>query len=544
MTAFDDQQRGAVELLKSFSTTTIEKPAPAAAPPGRHRAPEAAPALGRELWKRLQRAPFPLLGILLVQAGLSLRLIWSNTAFPDEALYLWSGHLEWSHWLHGTPIPDFQTYFSGAPVVYPPLGALADTYGGLAGARMLSLAFMLGATVLLYATARYLFGRLSATFSAALFVGLTAAQYLGAFATYDAMALFLLALACWLGLRVAVGTTLMTRLGLAVLCGVVLAAAGAAKYAAGLFIPVVLVTVVLFAWWYRSGRSAAAAAAAVGATFGMTLAALLATGGHSYWQGITYTTLARAQGNYPARFLLYVSGRWTGAVVLLAVFGTAGIAANRRRWQPATCAAVLAAAAFLVPAEQARIHTYTSLYKHLAFGGWFVAIPAGFCLAALPRAVPAAKFEAALRVAMIAAVLAAIPALWWTPSHYGWPDTTRLLTVAARVIKQTPGPVLTDDRGNVLDYYYPALMSHRTVNGTFFFAFNSHGVHLTDQQAYAAAIGQRYFSVIFLEFWDSAQADRWVAGDIAREGGYHLVSVLSYGATGVHGRAMIWVRSR
>ncbi len=33
--------------------------------------------------------------------------MWSNTAFPDEALYLWAGHLEWSHWLYGTAIPAF-----------------------------------------------------------------------------------------------------------------------------------------------------------------------------------------------------------------------------------------------------------------------------------------------------------------------------------------------------------------------------------------------------------------------------------------------------
>ena len=66
--------------------------------------------------------------------------------------YLWAGHLEWAHWLHGTPLPPFPAYFSGAPVIYPPLGALADSVGGLAGARILSLVFMLGATALLWAT--------------------------------------------------------------------------------------------------------------------------------------------------------------------------------------------------------------------------------------------------------------------------------------------------------------------------------------------------------------------------------------------------------
>ena len=57
---------------------------------------------------------------------LSLRLVRADTAFQDEALYLWAGHLEWAHWLHGTAVPPFPYYFSGAPVIYPPLGALAD----------------------------------------------------------------------------------------------------------------------------------------------------------------------------------------------------------------------------------------------------------------------------------------------------------------------------------------------------------------------------------------------------------------------------------
>ena len=51
------------------------------------------------------------------------------------------------------PVPPFPAYFSGAPVIYPPLAALADSVGGLAGARLLSLVFMLGATALLWATA-------------------------------------------------------------------------------------------------------------------------------------------------------------------------------------------------------------------------------------------------------------------------------------------------------------------------------------------------------------------------------------------------------
>src|SRR3984885_13568252 len=103
------------------------------------------------------RGWLPLLLVRVVQAGLWARLVGADTAFQDEAEYLWAGHLEWSHWLHGTVLPPFASYFSGAPVIYPPLGALADTAGGLAGARLLSLVFMLGATILLWGTTGRLF---------------------------------------------------------------------------------------------------------------------------------------------------------------------------------------------------------------------------------------------------------------------------------------------------------------------------------------------------------------------------------------------------
>jgi hypothetical protein len=56
-----------------------------------------------------------LLGILVVQAVLSLRL--QNTAFEDEALYLYVGHLQLDHFHYGRPVPpEFTAYFSGSPV--------------------------------------------------------------------------------------------------------------------------------------------------------------------------------------------------------------------------------------------------------------------------------------------------------------------------------------------------------------------------------------------------------------------------------------------
>src|SRR5580658_244619 len=125
-----------------------------------------------------------LLAVLAVQTALSLRLVRADTAFEDEATYLWAGHLEWAHLLHGTPLPPFPSYFSGSPVIYPPLGALADSLGGLTAARILSLVFMLGATVTLWSITDRLHGQRAAFFATALFAVLGPTLHLGAFATY------------------------------------------------------------------------------------------------------------------------------------------------------------------------------------------------------------------------------------------------------------------------------------------------------------------------------------------------------------------------
>jgi hypothetical protein len=107
---------------------------------------------GDSAWRRAWTiASHPLTAICAVQAALSLTLVWSNTAFTDEAVYLRLGHVIIASWLHGSSWPAAygERVLSGSPVIYPPLGALADSVGGLAGARILSLVFLLGATILL-----------------------------------------------------------------------------------------------------------------------------------------------------------------------------------------------------------------------------------------------------------------------------------------------------------------------------------------------------------------------------------------------------------
>ncbi|MGW0648245.1 glycosyltransferase family 39 protein [Streptomyces umbrinus] len=137
-----------------------------------------------------------LLSVLVFHAALSLRL--ENTAFQDEAVHLGSGHVQTAHLLHGTQVPtDYASHFSGSSLLCPVVAALVDARFGLAGARLLSLFFMLGATTLLYAMTRRLFSERPALAAAALFAVVPSTIVLGRFATCDSAAVFLLALAAW-----------------------------------------------------------------------------------------------------------------------------------------------------------------------------------------------------------------------------------------------------------------------------------------------------------------------------------------------------------
>ena len=322
------------------------------------------------------RPGLPLLAVLVVQALLSVRLLGADTAFMDEAAYLWAGHLEWAHWLHGAAIPSFSSYFSGAPVLYPPLGALADSVGGLAGARLLSLAFMLSTTVLLWSVTSRLFGRQAGFFAAALFAVAGPSLHLGAFAVYDAMSLFLLALAAWLVVGAAEQQEATGRMAAA---GVVVALANATAYSTALFDPVVVALALLTA--LPSGRRIAArrCASLVTVLVALLLVGIL-LGGSTYWHGISQTTLTRAGGAASPLQVLTDAWSWTGVIIILALCGVIASWTSRRNPARTWLLAVLTAAALLGPLEQAHLHTLASLNKHVGLGAWFAAIAAGYAV--------------------------------------------------------------------------------------------------------------------------------------------------------------------
>ena len=519
---------------------------PATAPPGRLAARRARAAQRqRAAWHRfVQSQTLPLAVILTVQTLLTLRLIWSNTAFPDEALYLWSGRLEWAHWLHATPIPNFPTYFSGSPDVYPPLGAMAAALGGLPAARLLSLCFMLGATALLHGVTRRLFGLRPANFAAALFAGLGATQFLGAFATYDAMALMLLALATWLSVR-AGGSRLAVQLPLLVAAASALALADAAKYAATLFDPIVIGVAGLVAWRAGGRKNGIVAALGMTSALGLLLYLGIRLGGPTYWRGITYTTLARAHGGSSAAGIVADSLGWVAVIVILAAIGSAVAITMQPALPMKLCACLLASAVILAPANQARIHVFTSLFKHVGFGAWFGAAVAGYALASLASAVPAVKQRGAAMTSAGVAVAGLLIGASLAQTHFlSWPNTTAFVTQLRTLLPAHKGHVLAADNGNVIEYYLPDELQGMIFDGPWFLRYQdpATGKYLTGRAAYADAIKHGYFSVIALSFGDSRATDQAITRDIRTHGGYQLIATLPYHAAGRASSFRIWVR--
>jgi 4-amino-4-deoxy-L-arabinose transferase-like glycosyltransferase len=481
--------------------------------------------------------------IILMQAALTLRM--HNTAFEDEALYLYVGHLEIAHLLHGAALPaNYPSYFSGSPVLYPVLGAAADSVGGLIAARAVSLIAMLAATALLYALTRRLFSELIALCAAVVFAVAEPTLFLGNLATYDATALFLLALAAWLVVR-----TAGMRWPGYLLAAPVLALAAATKYASLLWVPAVIVLAGLAAWPLRGRGAALVRPVGLAVLTAGLLGAALRFAGPDYWHGITTTTLQRPASAVSAASLLWSCAQWIGLPVALAVAGTVAYAmrpsaGTAERVAPAgsrlrrvALGLVLTGSALLAPANQIRIHTIVSLQKHVGFGLLLAAPIAGVGLAWIIG-------DHFRRTQFGIAVWGAALALGMTQANNlfnGWADSSVSVAQLSRFLR--PGAHYLVEVPEVPIYY---LRDHSDArpsqfSQTFNLTFNgSDGRTLAGDAAYAAAIKEGYFSVIAFDYRTTPAVDEAIAHDLAVNPDYQLAVIVPE-STG--GRQYIWVKS-
>lgn len=485
-----------------------------------------------------------LLGILAMQAVFSLRL--HNTAFEDEAQYLYAGRLEIAHLFHGAPLPiDFASFFSGAPVLYPILGAAANSVGGLAAARAVSLLEMLATTALLYAITRRLFNERAGLCAALLFSVTASVIFLGNFATFDATCLFLLAVASWIMVR-----TALFRWPVFLLAAPVAALAVATKYAGLLFVPTVAVLPALVAWPYNRRR-----AYAYPAVFGLAVAALLfgalRLGGHSYLHAIESTTTSRAQGDTPVTKLLWESVKWGGLLFGAALFGTVAytwrprteqneqIAPAGSRLRRGVLGSVLTGTALLAPAYQAHIHTDVSFHKHIGFGLFFAAPIAGIGLA---RIIGDHFRRPQLGVAVwgVAILLGVVQS---AQLFGGWGNTRLLVAALARQLK--PGARYLVEVPEVPTYYLMGRPGAQPTQfySTFFIAYvDPQGKTLTGDLGFETAVQNGFFNVVAYEGSITPGVDSLLARELQSDPQYRLAAVVPDNTAYHVGSYYVWVK--
>lgn len=412
------------------------------------------PALrhNRQRGRSQPRRFYPVIAICAVQALLSLTLVWSNTAFGDEADYLSVGRLEWAHWLHGASWPSVYAdgVLSGSPTIYPPLGALADSVGGLAGARILSLILMLAATILLYLTASRLIGHGGAVASSAIWAFSEPALRL-AFATYDPLSVSFTALSVWLIVQAVYrshGGALLAAAAAA------LALANAAAYS-GIVIDPVVIGFAFLVWLPRMRTRMAllwATCLMVGCAifFGLFM-----TASHS-WRGLLFTVIARSKSDYQSSQLV-VHDIWgySGLIICLAVVGIV-LAVGTEGRRHGALIALLGCSAFIVPVAQLYDQTGWSLDKHLAYGVWFAAIAAGYACSKLIEWLPGAGRRFAVVCCIVALAYPAVNS-WqsaWQIFH-AWANANSFITRFAPIAERSRGVIYPADQYHIAQYYIP-----------------------------------------------------------------------------------------
>lgn len=478
-------------------------------------------------------ALLPLFAVLIVQTALAYRL--QNTAFEDEALYVYAGHREWAQLLHGTPTYDnYPSYFSGLPFLYPIAAAGFDYLGGLEAVRFLSLLLMLAATVLVWSVARRLYGRTPAILAAAFFGTCAPTLFLSRLATYDSSAIFLLAVGLWTVVRTARRNPLFVLLA----APPIVLAIGV-KYASALYLPTLLAVAVLTVPYAQNGAlqrpwlKGLIRAALLGSAVAAILAVGYASASPDLRLGLTQTTTHRNLGGDPTSALVRLSLVWCGWLVVLAVIGVVSEALSQRRPNTAGprtragLAAVLTASALLATVYQVHIHQMQSLHKHIGFGLLFAAPVAGLAVSRLSRLTAA---DPRRRIPGLALGLAV--ALAWYAGHaaapeYGWPNSAGMVSALRPLTRDGDFKYLAEEN-EVPRYYLRDSTQPYEWLTTFYFSYTTkRGRHLDGLPAYQAAIADHYFTLVVLDFGPTAALDKQLTATLARHGsGYHLAATV------------------
>jgi 4-amino-4-deoxy-L-arabinose transferase-like glycosyltransferase len=489
-----------------------------------------------------------LLGVLAVQAVLSFQL--QNTAFQDEALYLYAGHLQLDHLQQGRPPPGgFTAYFSGSPVLYPVLAAVVDSAFGLAGARALSLVFMLGATILVYSLSRLLFNERAGLCAAALFATTQSTLFLGHFATYDAAAIFLLALAAWIVVRSAHTSAIPACL----VAALVMALGVAVKYATLMFLPTVIVLAALTAFGHRRWGGLVLRSILLCTFTAAILAGAIALAGKGYIDAIRVTTTARATGNADPVDLLRDCLLWGGGLLALGLFGTVSYVRRERLgevprisrdddharpWRLAL-GVLLCGTALLAPAYQIHLYTAVSLHKHIGYGLLFAAPMAGVGLSRIMGK----HFQYPQLAIIFWVTLLTLGITQSQHLYHAWADSTQMVATVRQELEPKGRFLVENDA--VPKYYLRTNTTPEQWTSTYFIDYTEKGgERLSGEQGYRAALRDGYFDVIVLDWTVTKELDDALVRQLRTNDQYRMLGRLAFETSYGKGYYEIWVKDQ
>ncbi len=481
--------------------------------------------------------------MLVIGAGLWMQTrTLTNDAFVDEATYIVSGQLLRDAAQTGAETPPIATYLSGAPHLYPRLAAALYARGGLEGARVFSLACILVAVIAVYAAAGVLFSsRVAGIAAAALFSVQAPVLFLARFATYDALALALVAVA----LAAVIDRGERTRWLTAVLAGVCIATAVLVKYASLLYAPcIVIVASLVMPPGSRWKRGAVTLAAAL--ITGVALA--LAGEPRELWSGFVTTTLSRSvTSGGRVRDIILFALSLGGATAVLALPALA-LAAARVRW----IAVTIFAFALLAPLNHARLHEFVSLHKHMAFALVLWATLAGGAVAALcawlvrrwhARQVVISVAVAAAAVAIFVRAIVVPGAEAAYRLFRYWPDSTRVAYLALAPVTGPPAHFLSEEPDLGTLYLGRRAPVSQWVHPYYFDYDGQRAQTPTDVDPYRRAIRDGYFTAVLLRFGPQREWATAVEEELLRaQPRYRLAARFPFELADGAGAYQIWVR--
>lgn len=431
-------------------------------------------------------ARLPLALIMVFQAVASLRL--DNSTHSDEGLYLTTGHwIRSGEEVYSQP----ETFFSGAPSLYPVFASFLDSIGGLELARAFSGLCMVSATLAVYWTTSHLFphspGRRASLFAAVVFALSAPVLFLGNLATFDAPSFACLAWA----MALAVWASSNDRsIWWGSLIGALAALAVLLKYSSMVDVPFVLMLMLVV--WKPSARPVRTMLRGIlaGTTVLLVLGVSVATWAREEFAGFIHTTLNRhVPTPAPPEYLLGNVFTWTGITLSVMILG--GLYLLRRQPMLAlllltgTCAAM---------ASQIRLGESTSLHKHVVLGLIFGAPLAGHLLAQVSR-----RFR-------LWGGLATVILLWSslllglaqsTSLYTAWPNTKGLVETLEYSVDAMPWIRTVGDVPEPVEFAFRDRTEHWQWTATWENSFSYEG--LTGVEAYEQALKDNYFQLAFLD---------------------------------------------